>query len=379
MFTVRMLFQEIRHRKLNFLSATIAVMAAVGLFVGVFTASEASRRETIRLMRNMGLNLLIVPKGTDMVDFWSRDFAKEEMPEEYVHRLANSERVSVQHLVARLQKRFEWRGRQVLLTGILPEIQMRHLPRKSPMSPTIAPGTVYLGYELWRTARIAKGATIKLGGKQFKVAKLLKEQGSKDDIRIYGHLHDVQEVLGKPGRINEIEALGCLCFGDALADIRQELAQDLPETKVTELRSIAIMRAETRKMMDKYAALIIPCIALVAAVWVGLAALSNVRERRAEIGTLRAIGVQSGPIATLFLGKAVVIGIVGAVLGFALGTWLALHFGPQVFPLTAKKIAPMYFLLGWSLGGATLLCLIASYIPTVQAIVEDPADVLREE
>ena len=379
MLTVRMMLHEIRHRKLNFVSATFAVIVAVALFVGVFTASEASRRETIRLMRNMGFNLLIVPKGTDMVDFWSQDFASKEMPEEYVHRLSKSKRVSVQHLVARLQKRTQWHGRKVLLTGILPEIQMRYLPTKSAMSPAIERGTVYVGYELWHTMGIRRGEAIELGGKQFRVVKLLKEQGSKDDIRIYGHLHDVQGVLGKPGRINEIEALGCLCTGDALADIRQELAQDLPETKVTELRTLAVMRAETRKMMDNYAALIIPAIALVAAVWVGLAALSNVRERRSEIGTLRAVGVQSGPIAALFLGKAFVIGIVGAVLGFALGSWLALHFGPQVFPLTAKKIAPMYLLLGWSVSGAVLLSVVASYLPTVQAIVQDPADVLREE
>ena len=379
MFTARMLLSEIRHRKLNFLSATIAATVAVALFVGIFTTSEASRRETIRLMRNMGFNLIIVPKGTDMADFWSKDFATKEMPEEYVHRLANSERVSVQHLVARLQKRVDWQGRKVLLTGILPEIQMKYRPTKSAMSPAIESGTVYVGYELWRTTGIGQGGTIELGGKQFRVAKLLEEQGSKDDIRIYGHLHDVQEVLGRPGRINEIEALGCLCTGDALGDIRDQLARDLPETKVTEFRTLAVMRAETRKMMDQYAALIIPAIVLAAAVWVGLVALSNVRERRSEIGTLRAMGVQSGPIAALFLGKAVIIGLVGGVLGFVLGTWLAMHYGPEVFPLTAKKFAPMYTLLAWSLGGAVLLCVIASYLPTVQATVQDPAEVLREE
>ncbi len=379
MFIIRMLLREIRHRKLNFISALIAVITAVGLFVGVFTACEASRRETIRLMRNMGFNLIIVPEGTDMVDFWSQDYARKEMPEEYVHRLANSKDLSIQHLVARLQKRIEWRGRKILLTGILPEVQMKYLPAKSAMIEAPEPGTVYVGYELWRGTDIQVGQEIELSDKSFRVAMRLEEQGTKDDIRIYGHLHDVQEVLGKPGRINEVEALGCLCLGDALADIRQQLARELPGTHVTEFRSIAIMRAETRKMIENYAALIIPAILIVAAVWVGLLALGNVRERRAEIGVLRAMGVSSWPIAVLFLGKAVLIGLVGAALGFVLGTWLASHFGPQVFPLTARKIAPMYSLLSWSLIGAALMCVVASYLPIVQGVMQDPAQVLREE
>ena len=107
----RMMLAEIVHRKGNFLSALIAVIAAVAISVGVITVCDASRRETVRLMRDMGFNLLIVPEGTDMTDFWSRSFAEGEMPEDYVYRLADSGLVTVQHLVARLQKRITWQGR----------------------------------------------------------------------------------------------------------------------------------------------------------------------------------------------------------------------------------------------------------------------------
>ena len=55
--------------------AVIAVVVAVALSVAIVTICDASRRETIHLMRNLGFNLLIVPKHTDMADFWSEDFA----------------------------------------------------------------------------------------------------------------------------------------------------------------------------------------------------------------------------------------------------------------------------------------------------------------
>jgi len=132
-------------------------------------------------------------------------------------------------------------------------------------------------------------------------------------------------------------------------------------------------------MMDQYAAFIIPAIVLVCGLWVGLQMLGNVRERRAEIGIYRAQGVSSLPIAGLFLTKAALVGIVGAVVGFGIGTWLAMHFGPRIFTHTANKIAAEPELLVWALVLAPAVAIIAAYLPALQAVAQDPADVLREE
>ncbi len=375
----RLLLREIHHRVLSFVLGLIAVVVAVALAVAVLTMCDAADQETTRLMRNMGFNVLIVPKGTDMGDFWSEDFARKDMPEEYVHRLAQSDMVTIRHLVARLQSKIEWRQRKVLLTGILPEVPMMHLLPKSPMGLEIPDGTVYLGHEVWRSMGISEGDTIELGDRSFVVGKCLAEKGGKDDIRIYGHLHDVQRILGMPGRINEIEALSCQCTGQRFPHIREDLARALPDTYVTEYWPIAEARTETRRMMDRYAAFVVPAVVLVSGLWVGLLALSNVRERRGEIGILRALGVGSGRVALLFMGKAIVLGLVGGGIGFALGTGLALHFGPQVFPLTANKIAPLFPLLPWSLAGAPVVCAVAAYLPAMLAVMQDPAVALREE
>lgn len=379
MSIARLLLREIQHRKLNFALGLLAVMVAVSLFVGILTMCDASQRETRRLMRDMGFNLLIVPKDTNMADFWSRDYALEEMPEEYVHRLANSDVVTIRHLVASLQKKVDWRGRKVLLTGLLPEVPQPHMAIKPPMGLDIPRGTVYLGYELARSLRLEVGDTIELRGQRFTVGRCLGEKGSKDDIRIYGHLHDVQSVLGREGRINVIEALECLCDEDRLPRIREDVAGVLPNTQVTEVRTYAVTRAETRRMVERYAAVVMPAVLLVCAIWVGLLALGNVRERRGEIGILRAMGVGSWRIAGLFLGRAALLGLVGAALGFGLGTWLALRLGPAAFPLTAGKIAPLWQLFLWTLGGAPLLCAVAAYLPALMGVLQDPADILREE
>jgi len=132
-------------------------------------------------------------------------------------------------------------------------------------------------------------------------------------------------------------------------------------------------------MMEGYFSLIIPIALVVCAAWIGVLAMMNVRERQQEIGIMRAIGYGSGKITLLFLGKAFIIGIVGAAIGFGMGTTLALQLGPDIFKITAKAIKPAYGLLGWLLMGAPAFAVMSSFIPTVIAITKDPAITLRAE
>ena len=94
---------------------------------------------------------------------------------------------------------------------------------------------------------------------------------------------------------------------------------------------------------------------------------------------MRALGFGSGKIALLFLGKAIVTGLIGAVVGFAVGTGLALKFGPGIFKVTASMIEPAIELLYWSLVVAPVFCAFSVFVPTMAAVAQDPAIILREE
>ena len=407
----RLLYREILHRKLNFGMGLLAIVLAAALFVAVLTMGRAAERETRRLMLTMGFNLLVVPEGTNMADFWAKDFAERDMPEEYVHRLAKMPTIAADHFVAKLQKKVRMRvetaeaepagaegkprvrmylpdesgnadragrGRRhsVLLTGVLPEMARG---AKAPMGVKVKPGTCHVGSELAAGLGIQEGDTIEVQGKPLKVVHVWRESGSKEDICLYAQLHDVQQILKMEGRINVILAVGCRCTGDRLATIRDQVKQALPDTKVTELRSIALARAETRRMVERNVALLVPGVLAVCGVWVFALALINVLERRQEIGILRAHGIGAGRIAWLFLGKAVLVGLLGAGLGFVLGTWLAQQLGPTTYKITHAKIKPIYGLLAWSLAVAPAVAALASFLPTMIAVTQDPAVTLTEE
>jgi ABC-type lipoprotein release transport system permease subunit len=161
--------------------------------------------------------------------------------------------------------------------------------------------------------------------------------------------------------------------------LRRQLSKFLPEAKVIELKQVATARQKQRKMAKEYFALIVPFVVVVCGAWIGVLAMMNVRERRNEIGVFRALGFESGKIATLFLGKAAIIGILGALAGFIIGTGLSIEFGTKIFVFTAHMIKPIYQLLWRSLVGAPVFAALSSLIPAMLAVAQDPASVMSEE
>lgn len=383
MTTFQQIIREIRHREINFILGLTAILLATALFVAFFSAGEASKRETTRLMRDIGFNIRVIPLETDMERFWINGFSQHTMPEHYVDDLADHPGISYNHLTATLQKTIIWADHEVILTGMAPEV----IPpgkTSSRMTFSIEPSTVYVGYEPARELGLRPGDIIEIENQPFTVVRCLSETGSLDDIRIYGHLKDIQNILDMTGRINEIKALQCMCVGDydqaeSLDHLRAQLEHVLPDAKVILMQSIAIARQEQRIMAELYFSYIFPFLLFAVMAWIGILAFLNVRERRHEIGIMRAIGYNSGKIALLFLGKAALSGFIGAAVGFFLGTVLSVKFGPLIFKVTAVSIKPQMKLLIWCLLGSPLVCAASVIMPTMLGVYQDPAVTLRED
>jgi len=379
---ISLVFKEILYRKINFLLSTAVILSVVALVVSFFTMSDASNRETIRLTRDMGFNLRIIPNETDMNKFWTTGFSEHTMPEDYVLRFMAYKDFSYAHLTATLHKKVVWNNKEIILTGISAELEPSGR-KKTPMIFTIEPGTVYVGFELAKNLGLVNDAKIEIFDKQFTVKKTLSETGTSDDIRIYAHLQDIQDLTNTNGMINEIKALNCLCLTDDKTDpldvLRSQLNQILPDAKVVMNRTIAVARENQRRMFEKYFAFIMPFVLLACAVCIAALFMINVKDRKKEIGILRALGFGTLKLTSLFMLKAVVSGITGALIGYSLGTVLSLAYGPDIFKVTANMIKPVYTLLGWSFFIAPLFAALSSFIPTMLAITHDPAQTLREE
>ena len=108
-------------------------------------------------------------------------------------------------------------------------------------------------------------------------------------------------------------------------------------------------------------------------------ALINVRERRAEIGILRALGTSTGSILRLFLSKAVLlVGLIGAGLGIAAGYFVAARMtsagGRRGTVCRCRRFRLARLL--WILVADSVADLIASWVPALLAASQDPAVVV---
>jgi len=392
----------------------------------------AREKETIQIMRDLGFNLRIFHKNTNPSRLLA-GFESFDMPEEYVERLAKAEALTkVAHLVATLRQMVEIGGEPRLVIGYAPETTQPHVEKKERvMGYQIKPGTVFLGHLAAKKAGGAEGAAsykvgdeIEVLGKRFKVAQVLDEHGTREeDIAILMSLADAQTLLDKPGKISEIVALGCKCKTvERVEEIREQLQAVLPEAQVVELKFAADARDRQRKLMaelhsramadytrdraelmaaerKRHAALaagmsagrgtierlltrlteaVIPLVVLAGAIWIGILAWMNVRERTAEIGLLRAIGRDGWAIGGLLLGRALLVGIAGGIVGLALGALAAWWLAGSVLEIAPDRIAWDASLLALALVGAPLVSLLAAWLPTLVALGQDPAVVLQE-
>ena len=128
-------------------------------------------------------------------------------------------------------------------------------------------------------------------------------------------------------------------------------------------------------MMAQFSLVFLVIIVLVGGVSIANYMFANVQERRKEIGTLVAIGMSPRQVLSIFYGKALILGVVGGVFGYAFGTGLAVWLGPRI---ARMPVLPIPALLGWALVISVVLTLLATAVPARKAAGLDPATILME-
>jgi putative ABC transport system permease protein len=258
----------------------------------------------------------------------------------------------------------------------------RFLPKQELMGTDVERGTVQVGSLLARN--IPEGAPFTItgnDGKQyaFEIAGRMEEGKGMIDQGVAFNLADLQTILEMEGKINKIEALGCVCKDGRIKNARNQVQAIFADLEVTEMSSIADARENQRLMMNKYGAFIIPFIILTCLLITALLFYQNVTARNREIGLLKAMGKGNASILFMFLAKAFILGLIGGIIGFFLGSWIAEYFGKEIFRFTASDIKPLWSLFIYTIIIFTVLWMLASWVPALKATQVDAARTLSEE
>ena len=101
-----------------------------------------------------------------------------------------------------------------------------------------------------------------------------------------------------------------------------------------------------------------------------------VRERRPEIGLLRAVGAQQRRISQLFLGEAILLAGLGGALGLLVGLGIV-GFVQLSFPAMPANVSILYAVLSELI--AVIIGLLAGVLPARRAAALEPLEALRAE
>lgn len=183
-----------------------------------------------------------------------------------------------------------------------------------------------VGIHLAREYGIAPGSRIAIGGEDVRVAGVLAERGMGFDINPdyaivvsdgwyeshFGTKDSYPMVIVRVGDVEQIDAVK-----DAI-EIRINRREDLVD--VSDSRE---MLGQYEEIYDQITAFLLGIggIALVvAAVNILNVMYISVTERIREIGVMRSIGVLRGEILRMFLYEAMILGVIGSVVGGILST-----------------------------------------------------------
>lgn len=405
-FTFRtIVLKEINRRKGRLISGLLAITLGIAVIVAIQSITSVSKQVVAKKLDLSGANIMVLPQGATVDDYYSADVDAPTFPEEYVERIATSMIPGVDNMSPKLSRRIEINGSTAILTGILPANELASKPiwqasglmgtelalacapsenKESSLTEADLKGQrktvdslgvddVWIGSSVAERLRLGIGSTVPITGKTFTITHVLPETGTIDDNRVFMHLHTAQALLGIPGQVSNIEIMGCCSeISDGLLG---KLRNILPDTRITTIGHIVNTQIETNTLMAKIALVLLVIIILVGSFSIGNYMWANVEERRKEIGTLITIGWGRRHIYWLFLSKAVMLGLAGGVLGYVAGTLAAAILGPY---LAGLDILPVVTYLWWSIVVAVVIALAGSWYPTFRAARIDPAVIMQE-
>ena len=379
---LKMVVSQARHKWPITLLLCAAMAVLVSLYVYLGNSARFSNRSMQIVMKNMGHNLLVLPREADPLATHLCTDAQILFPQEVAARMAQARRLASRYYVSVLQERIQAAGRTLVLTGIEPVRRADETAEKRNMITALEPWHARLGSGAAHALRASAGDEVSIGPHSFRVTEVLPSQGSIDDYRVYVPLTDCQTMVGQPERINAILAFLCLHRGSLAETMRYQnaaMAELFPDFTMIVKSSIAQGRAVARDTTSRYLHYLLSLVLCVTVAMIAVTGLQEVTERRREVGILLAMGASYGYIIGLYVVKLLAIAVLASGVGFVVGSVLSRWLLTPVLVTNTRPIAILWSQLPGVVGLTCLVAVLAASLPILKLVRTDPNAILVEE
>lgn len=256
---------------------------------------------------------------------------------------------------------------------------------------------ILIGERLGAKLGVRAGDKLNIGSRQLTISGVLSTGGAEDE-EIVAPLALAQKILGKPGAVRRVYVSAMTKPQDALAirdpktmspelydrwycspyvqSIAYQLQEVIPHSHAEQIRQVAQNEGTVLSRIKGLMLLITLAALFASALAVSAAMATAIFERRVEVGLMKALGAGNVTVSAFFFAEALLLALVGGVVGFAAGTLLAHQIGRSIF---AAQISVEPVLFPIVLAVAVIVTFAGSASAIQRAVKFDPVFALRGE
>jgi putative ABC transport system permease protein len=189
---------------------------------------------------------------------------------------------------------------------------------------------------------LSVGSSISIGGKTFHVVGLTSAPLGSTGSDVYVELSVLQKISNLSGRVNTVQVRAT--NSNEVTSVQHEVSKSLSGAQVTTAADLAKRIGGSltdAKNLSNSLGFGLETVGLLAAALIAiLLTLASVAKRVREIGTLKAIGWSQGTVVRQISLESLAQGVIGGVIGAALGLGAAGVIDAMRFTLKATVSAP---------------------------------------
>jgi putative ABC transport system permease protein len=374
---------NLKRRKAKMAFLTIGLMVGIATIVTLVTLTRSMSSDIERKMDEFGANILVTPQSNGLamnyggislggVTFDQREIRETDLAK--IKTITNHKNIS-----AISPKVLGGSGSGLRMYYWLAlsssELKMKQWWKIFGNDPK-SEQDLLLGSDASKILNVSPGDSLKIKGEIFKVAGVLDQTGSQDDALVFASLPKAQKLLGKEGKISMAE-VAALCSGCPIGDMVTQIAEKLPDAKVSAIQQVVEGRLKTLDQFKRFSYAMAGVVIFIGSLIVFVTMMGSVNERTVEIGVFRAIGFRKSHVMRIILLEAALVSLLAGLLGYVAGmagAKLALPFMAE--SKNAHLIWDSAIAFG-SIGLAVALGLLASLYPALHASRMDPTEALR--